>query len=98
MKTVYSGPPEMAALLRGALRSRGIWAEAATTRTGTRHTGASVFVNDEDEAAAQSFVVEFQAPPLAEGSTWTWRCPSCGEIVEEQFGACWNCGARRDGS
>ena len=25
----------------------------------------------------------------------TWRCPSCGESIEAQFTACWNCGAER---
>lgn len=27
-----------------------------------------------------------------------WTCPSCGESIEEEFDACWNCGAERDGS
>ena len=26
-----------------------------------------------------------------------WTCENCREIVEEQFNACWNCGASRDG-
>ena len=25
-----------------------------------------------------------------------WTCPSCGEILEGQFGACWQCGRQRD--
>ncbi len=25
-----------------------------------------------------------------------WTCPSCGEILEGQFGACWKCGQARD--
>jgi hypothetical protein len=28
----------------------------------------------------------------------TWVCASCGEQVEEQFAACWNCGAAHDGA
>lgn len=26
----------------------------------------------------------------------SWRCPSCGESLEGQFGACWQCGRERD--
>lgn len=26
----------------------------------------------------------------------SWRCPSCGETLEGQFGACWQCGRERD--
>ena len=25
----------------------------------------------------------------------TWKCPNCGEAVEEQFTACWHCGHGR---
>ena len=25
----------------------------------------------------------------------TWRCPSCGEVIEGQFTDCWNCGQAR---
>jgi hypothetical protein len=24
-----------------------------------------------------------------------WRCPGCGEVLEPQFGACWQCGTSR---
>lgn len=27
----------------------------------------------------------------------TWTCPTCGETHEGQFGACWQCGSRREG-
>ena len=27
-----------------------------------------------------------------------WTCQNCSEEVEDQFGACWNCSADRDGS
>ncbi|MDT8443589.1 MAG: DUF2007 domain-containing protein [Desulfuromonadales bacterium] len=26
----------------------------------------------------------------------SWTCPVCGEILEGQFGACWQCGKARD--
>lgn len=28
--------------------------------------------------------------------TSPWACPACGEVLEGQFGACWNCGRERD--
>ncbi len=27
-----------------------------------------------------------------------WVCPKCGEQIEDQFAACWNCGTTIDGS
>jgi hypothetical protein len=27
-----------------------------------------------------------------------WRCPNCGESVDDKFDACWNCGTARDGT
>jgi len=27
-----------------------------------------------------------------------WKCKSCGEQLEDQFGACWKCGSSRDES
>ena len=26
----------------------------------------------------------------------SWKCQSCGETLEPQFDACWNCGASRE--
>lgn len=47
----------------------------------------------EDRSAAEALVRDFLKPrPQAQAS---WRCPSCGETIEGQFTACWNCGADR---
>ena len=27
----------------------------------------------------------------------SWTCPECGETIDEEFDACWNCGAEREG-
>jgi len=27
-----------------------------------------------------------------------WKCPKCGELIEDSFDACWNCGIGKDGS
>ena len=29
-------------------------------------------------------------------NTTSWTCPGCGETLEGQFGACWQCGKARD--
>lgn len=39
-----------------------------------------------DRSAAESAGVPADQP---------WKCGSCGEMVESQFTACWNCGASR---
>lgn len=26
----------------------------------------------------------------------TWQCPTCGELIEQQFDACWKCSAEHD--
>lgn len=66
-----------------------------------------VWVNEEDVARAQPIADEYQqremksrAMPEGEENPIgvTWKCPKCGEEVEEQFDECWNCGAERPGT
>ena len=63
----------------------------------------SVWVLDDDSdrtARAVEIAGEYAAgrrAPAAEDSGGGWRCPSCGETIEEQFTACWSCGADRGG-
>jgi YgiT-type zinc finger domain-containing protein len=45
-------------------------------------------VNDEDYEEAKRIVAE----ALSEKNIPAWKCDSCGEIIEGQFSACWNCG------
>ena len=66
-------------------------------------TRPSLWVLDDDAgryaravAIADEYAAGKQAPAATEGAG-TWRCPSCGETVEEQFTACWSCGAERGG-
>jgi rubrerythrin len=47
--------------------------------------------HDADEPRAQAVLEELRRPP----SGPAWVCPGCGESIEPQFGACWNCGAGR---
>lgn len=46
-------------------------------------------VHDDDFTAAQRILAEHRAPARAAAQ---WRCTHCGELIEGQFGACWQCG------
>lgn len=46
-------------------------------------------VHDEDLPQAQRILADHNAPA---SSTAQWRCSHCGELIEGQFGACWQCG------
>ncbi len=50
-----------------------------------------LWVAEEDFARAQEVVDVLRRPE----SLPAWRCPGCGEEVEGQFSACWNCGTAR---
>jgi hypothetical protein len=47
--------------------------------------------HDTDEPRALALLAELRQPPAGPA----WVCAECGETVEPQFGACWNCGATR---
>ena len=46
-------------------------------------------VNDLDYDRAKQLI---DVSVLDESPKASWRCESCGEINEGQFGACWQCG------
>ncbi|MCW8828501.1 MAG: DUF2007 domain-containing protein [Gammaproteobacteria bacterium] len=50
-----------------------------------------LWVAEADYPAAKRVVDELGQ----EHSLPAWRCPACGESIEGQFSACWNCGASR---
>lgn len=63
----------------------------------------TVWVRDEDVARAEPIVQEYRRREVArhqapETARETWTCPRCGEIVEEQFTNCWNCGSAKPGT
>lgn len=53
-----------------------------------------VYVPQADLAAAEKIVARYVAGEIEIGEPWT--CPQCGELIEGQFTACWNCGATPD--
>jgi rubrerythrin len=110
MQHVYTARDQMDAhFLRGLLEREGILSvvqgEMLEGAWGTMPVSSesrpSVWVNEADVARSQPIVAEYQsreqrnargaeAPPRV-----TWKCPKCGEAVEEQFDTCWNCGTER---
>lgn len=53
-------------------------------------------VNDNDLQQAIEVVTEFDRKMKEEGTVEEyWICSSCGEQLEQQFTACWQCGTSR---
>ncbi len=48
--------------------------------------------DERDFARARAIIADFGRNPVAGPP---WRCPNCGEALENQFSACWRCGAAR---
>ena len=46
-------------------------------------------VHDRDQRRAEAILATHEAPAAIHGR---WRCDHCGEWIEGQFGACWQCG------
>jgi predicted RNA-binding Zn-ribbon protein involved in translation (DUF1610 family) len=74
-----------------------VWGDVALTP----QMWPSVWVNEADVPRARPIVDEYDrrtqsrsanadAPPRA-----TWKCPKCGEMIEEQFTRCWHCNTAR---
>lgn len=54
--------------------------------------GIKILVGEADEQAALAVLESSnQDQPIA-----GWKCPSCGENIEQGFSACWQCGQEKD--
>jgi hypothetical protein len=51
-------------------------------------------VREDDRPRAEALLAVWRGPPLPASA---WTCATCGEAIEGQFGACWKCGAARQG-
>ena len=110
LKKIYQADgPGDAHVLRGLLEVEGIDAvirgdDMVPLQGGSLfhlETRPSVWVLDDDTGRyaraveiADEYAEKKPAPPDSE-SVGGWRCRSCGETIEEQFTACWGCGAER---
>lgn len=52
-----------------------------------------VLENDSDRGSANAILREMTGRRAT--ATATWNCDGCGERLEEQFTACWNCGTEK---
>jgi hypothetical protein len=110
MQLIYSARDSMDAhFLLGLLAEEGITAviqgEAMEEVWGdlplSQRTMPTLWVNESDVAAAEPIVDEYarrRMQNVVEGSSPprpTWKCPRCGEEIEEQFTACWHCNTMR---
>lgn len=106
MKKVFVAQhPTEAHLIKGLLESRDIPALVrGESLFGTRgetpvtpDSLPSVWVADDGQAEEAMAILESHRASMSQSSESeaSWRCASCGETVEFQFTACWNCGAER---
>jgi hypothetical protein len=52
-----------------------------------------ILERESDRADAEAILGEFLRPQRR--AALPWRCAGCGESIEGQFTACWNCGSGR---
>jgi hypothetical protein len=102
MKRVYEAQnPTDAHLLKDILETQDIEAivkgELLWAARGETPDCPSVWVvNDEDYEEAMQVMREYLSKGKADKSIEKeWKCKKCGEIVEEQFSECWQCGTER---
>lgn len=97
MKVVFSSPNfPVVAHYRTILESRGIpchlrneYLAGAAGELPPLDCWPELCVGDRWEQQARAVIAE-AAQPAEPGAAWD--CPGCGERLEGQFTACWNCG------
>jgi hypothetical protein len=99
MKTVYSASNiSLVSIFQSILEQKGInsWIKNEYLSAGIGEIPPiecwpQLCVEDQDFAEAKGIVDE----ELVEKDLAAWKCDSCGEEIEGQFAACWNCGKSR---
>ena len=101
MTLVYSHPdPAIAALVANGLENEGIAAQikgdalgAALGEVPPIAAWVEVWIADDSRADEARAVVREATADV--GPLPDWTCATCGETVEGQFGACWQCSTPR---
>lgn len=107
MKKVYTAAnPAEAHIVRGILESYNIVSEvrgeALFSVRGELPMVGDTFptvwiVDDHDHQQALEVVTEYDRKMKEGGAVGEcWVCSNCGEQLEQQFTACWQCGAARE--
>ena len=102
MIKVHSAPhPIVLENLRNILQVEGIASDVRTPFLGAARGDipatecwSELWILNDGERDRALAVIRSALEP-AERSGVSWKCKSCGEEMEEQFGACWQCGAAR---
>lgn len=100
MKVVFSSPNALVvAHWRGLLEAAGIpcrirneFLGGAAGELPPIECWQQLCVEPRWEAAALAAIARGQSGETRDPA---WTCPSCGEHIEGQFTACWNCGRER---
>jgi hypothetical protein len=94
---VYEGPEADAVLVKLALEREGIRCFVADTHVARTRLQGAVYVSPAAvERARQIVTRHLKGASVSEAAIAPpWRCPSCDEIVEAQFQACWKCGTAK---
>ncbi|MBU2500190.1 DUF2007 domain-containing protein [bacterium] len=86
-----------AAVARNRLDSLGVAAVVQADNCGGMRPhldlirGVKLLVHTDDREKALEILADLEA----DDSSPPWLCPACGEEVEGNFSACWNCGQER---
>ena len=102
MTRIHSAPhPFVLENLRNVLQMEGIASEVRTPFLGAARGDipatecwSELWVLDDREAERASSVIRSALEPSGPAES-VWKCRSCGEESEAQFGACWQCGSAR---
>lgn len=102
MKRVFSGQdPLVAGNIRNLLLNEGIESEmktpflaAALGDIPVSECWSEVWILSDEDSERAAEVVRAATGPVGPAGV-SWKCSKCGEEIEAQFEACWQCGAAR---
>ena len=103
IKVFVARHPTEAYLLKGILESNGIPSEirgealfGVQGQIPITEALPEIWVlNDEQADDALALLRSQSTDSTAVHTGWSWRCPNCGETIEPQFTACWQCNTEK---
>lgn len=106
MKRVYSHPDmSVVHLVKNELENLGIEAVIRNDLSAGllgAYVGSDnwneLWIVDDEQLPQAVRAIQVAIGPTASSEEATWTCQQCGEEIEAQFAACWNCGQERQES
>src|SRR5215831_18019067 len=94
---VYEGPEADAVVVKLALEREGVRCFVAVSNVARSRLHGAVYVSPAVADRARQIVTRhLKGASVSEAAIAPpWQCPSCGEVVEAQFQACWKCGTAK---